>query len=191
MGLRSEQKERRKETIIWAAVDQFLSKGYSTTKIEDIAKAAGMSSGLLFHYFNSKENLYEELIKMGMDGKNVPFEMDFSSPLAFFQNYIIKLLSLVKEKPQAAKLFVLTAQAQRGDGAPERIRRLARNENTIEFSAELIRLGQMQGSIRKGDAVALSLAFWCSVQGIMEQLAVSETSPVPDPDWLLDILRGK
>ena len=69
MGIREEQREKRREEILAAGLDLFIRKGYVATKISDIAAQVGMSVGLLFHYFQSKENLYEELIKYGIQGR--------------------------------------------------------------------------------------------------------------------------
>lgn len=56
MSTRDEQKEKRRKEILTAGLDLFIRKGYSATKIKDIAEHVGMSVGLLFHYFESKEN---------------------------------------------------------------------------------------------------------------------------------------
>lgn len=55
---RKEQKEQRKNQIIAVALDLFVKRGYMATKISDIAKAANMSVGLLFHYFASQATSY-------------------------------------------------------------------------------------------------------------------------------------
>ena len=60
MGTRDEQREKRRQEILEMALDLFIRKGYAATKISDIAQNVGMSVGLLFHYFDSKEKLYEE-----------------------------------------------------------------------------------------------------------------------------------
>lgn len=68
MRTRKEQKEQRRQEIINAALELFVSKGYAATKITDIAKKTNMSTGLMFHYFESKEQLYEALVQMGLEG---------------------------------------------------------------------------------------------------------------------------
>lgn len=68
MGVREEQKEKRRKEILVAGLDIFMRKGYASTKISDIAEQVGMSVGLLFHYFESKAKLYEELITIGISG---------------------------------------------------------------------------------------------------------------------------
>lgn len=62
---RKEQKEERKQAILMTALKLFVERGYYDTKITDIAEAVPMSTGLLFHYFESKEELYTELVRMG------------------------------------------------------------------------------------------------------------------------------
>lgn len=45
--------------------------------------------------------------------------------------------------------------------------------------------------IRQGDPLALSNAFWCSVQGIMEHLASNPELPIPEVEWIIDIIKSK
>ena len=59
----------------------------------------------------------------------------------------------------------------------------------IGFSAEIIKQGQEQGVIRSGDARSLSSAFWCSVQGIMEQHLITPEIPLPETEWITAILK--
>ena len=88
------------------------------------------------------------------------------------------------------QMFVLMNQARRL-GIPEEIRKIALTSNQIEYSAMVIEQGQADGTIRPGDPMALSFAFWCSIQGIMEQHLVAPDIPLPEKEWLLDILRNK
>lgn len=55
-------KEARKEQILMAALELFGSKGYQTTSISEIAKKAELSKGLLYNYFESKEELLNEVV---------------------------------------------------------------------------------------------------------------------------------
>lgn len=51
------QPEKR-ERIIGACLDEFASKGYDKANTNEIVKLAGISKGLLFHYFGSKKRMY-------------------------------------------------------------------------------------------------------------------------------------
>jgi AcrR family transcriptional regulator len=52
------QRERRIERILTASQLLFSTRAYDEIAIEDLAAAAGMSKGLLYHYFASKRDLY-------------------------------------------------------------------------------------------------------------------------------------
>ena len=56
---REEQKEARKIQIIEATLDLFVERGYYGTKTSQISKRAGLSEGLLFHYFGNKVGVYQ------------------------------------------------------------------------------------------------------------------------------------
>lgn len=195
MPTRDQQKEHRRQLIIFRALELFAKKGYSDTKIGDIAKAADMSVGLMFHYFESKEQLYEELVRMGVEGTNYPAQMNFGNPLDYFSGFLSAMFDYAKQQPWVFYMFVLISQARRSDGIPRHIKELAMSVNQIEQSAQIIAAGQQYGYFRKGDPYALSFAFWSSVQGIMEEIAASAEmmsgeKELPDAEWIIDIIRG-
>ena len=58
-----EAKAERREAILDAAKATFAAKGYHATKISDVARAAGISYGSIYWYFDSKEALFEALME--------------------------------------------------------------------------------------------------------------------------------
>lgn len=188
---REEQKERRRQEIINTALDLFIRKGYGSAKTSDISKEAGMSEGLLFHYFPSKEKLLEELIEIGVRGTRMPLEMEFARPIEFFELFTAQLFEYMKQEPYTAKMFVLMSQVGRSEGVPRHIKEKVEAINTIEHTAKVIEAGQAAGQIRKGNAMSLANAFWCSIQGIAEHYAMSPQIPLPDPEWIVDIVKER
>lgn len=191
MQTRKEQKERRRQKIINAALELFVSKGYAATKVTDIAERVNMSAGLMFHYFESKEALYEELIRMGLKGTSYPVEQKCEHAIDYFVRFTEELFEYMKKQPIVAKIFVLMAEAQRSDATPEHIREIAMRVNTIEKFVPIIEWGQQEGSIREGDPLVISNAFWCSIQGIAEQYATNQEIELPNAEWIVDIVRKK
>lgn len=187
---RKEQKEMRQKQIMFKALELFVTKGYAETKISDIAEALGISVGLLFHYYESKEKLYMELVQMGVEGTKNSEKTTFDDPVAYFEKILDGLLTAAHETPWVCQMFALMAQAQR-PGIPEEIRQLAMTVDQIRFSSVLIEQGQKLGSIREGDPMALSNAFWCCVQGLMEYHAAVPDMPLPETEWIVDIIRKK
>lgn len=194
MTIRDEQKEQRRVLIFNKAIELFAKKGYAETKIGDIAKAANMSVGLMFHYFESKEKLFEEIVRYGANATNTPREMNFENPLDYFEGFLKVMFQYAKEQPRTMYLFVIMGRIQRGEGIPQHIKEIAESVDQIEQSAEVIAAGQQYGYFRKGDPYLLAFTFWSSIQGIMERLAaapeMAENARFPETDWIIDILRG-
>lgn len=55
-------REERRIAILKAAGRVFYYKGYEGTKMEDIAKEAGIGKGTVYEYFVSKQQLFEEMV---------------------------------------------------------------------------------------------------------------------------------
>jgi TetR/AcrR family transcriptional regulator, cholesterol catabolism regulator len=60
---RREQAEWRREQLLDAALKVFAEKGTDGASVKDIAAAAGVTQGLLYHYFESKDALLETLLR--------------------------------------------------------------------------------------------------------------------------------
>ena len=103
---RIEQKENRKKEIINKSLDLFITKGYTATTIGDIAKANNMSMGLLFHYFESKEKLYETLIDIGISGQQFVMNYEVSNVIPFFEIISKTIINLHPKDSCSVKIFV-------------------------------------------------------------------------------------
>ena len=53
----------RPREILDAALTVFVEKGFAATKLDDVAVAAGISKGLLYRYFDTKAELFKEVIR--------------------------------------------------------------------------------------------------------------------------------
>ena len=186
---RKEQKEERRKAILMTALTLFIRRGYHETKISDIAEAVPMSTGLLFHYFGSKEELLLELVKMGAASTGAIGKMGEIPPQIFFTEFLKRLFEYSEKEPWVFNMFVLMGQARRG-GMPEEARKIAQDTGSIEGTAAIIQKGQQAGIFRQGDPKLLSVCFWATVQGIMEEMALNEDMKAPDPEWIVSILKA-
>ncbi len=59
--------DERKEKILEIGIEEFSSKGYENANINVIAKNAGISIGLMYKYFSTKEDLFVTCLQRGMD----------------------------------------------------------------------------------------------------------------------------
>ncbi len=60
---RRRRKDARPAELLEAALELFVEKGFSATRSEEVAKAAGVSKGTLYLYFPSKEELLKAVIQ--------------------------------------------------------------------------------------------------------------------------------
>lgn len=80
--------EQTRQQIIMSALKLFSEKGYASTSVSAIAKAAGISKGLIYHYFSSKEEVLKGIFNMmleegdrimeGWDGKTAAEKLRYS-----------------------------------------------------------------------------------------------------------------
>lgn len=56
-------KDERRQVLLSAALDEFFEKGFAATRMDDVAKRAGLSKGTLYLYFNSKDALFQGLVE--------------------------------------------------------------------------------------------------------------------------------
>ena len=62
-GARATRSAERRETILAAALEEFAAHGFEATRLDDVAKRAGVAKGTIYLYFADKETLFQELIR--------------------------------------------------------------------------------------------------------------------------------
>lgn len=97
-----------KEKIRVAAIEVFIEKGFHSASIEDVAKKAGISKGLLYNYFKGKTDLLAELVQSRMGEIAQVMEAAARLPSPKERLYYIAEHSLlnVKERPQAYRFYL-------------------------------------------------------------------------------------
>jgi AcrR family transcriptional regulator len=60
---RAERAAERRQAIIDAALDEFIARGFTATRLDDVAKRAGVAKGTIYLHFKDKESMFEELIR--------------------------------------------------------------------------------------------------------------------------------
>lgn len=84
--------ERRKDArpgeLLQAALELFVEKGFAATRVEEVAKLAGVSKGTVFLYFASKEELFKAVVRENISGRFA----EWNAELASFQGSSADLL---------------------------------------------------------------------------------------------------
>lgn len=60
---RAARAAERREAIIAAGLEEFIARGFAATRLDDVAKRAGVAKGTIYLHFQDKEELFQELIR--------------------------------------------------------------------------------------------------------------------------------
>jgi AcrR family transcriptional regulator len=53
----------KRQSILDAALDEFAARGFADTRLDDVARRAGVAKGTIYLYFRDKENLFQDLVR--------------------------------------------------------------------------------------------------------------------------------
>ncbi len=101
--------EEKRQKILTACLDEFAEHGYVNASTNRIVRAAGISKGLLFHYFESKKKLF--LYVLDLTIKTLVQKMNkYSAPLTgdFFDSmwqYALLKTRVAVEEPQMYRIM--------------------------------------------------------------------------------------
>src|SRR6185369_7210474 len=57
------RKDARPQELLAAALELFVDRGFAATRLEDVARAAGVSKGTLYLYFENKQELFKAVVR--------------------------------------------------------------------------------------------------------------------------------
>lgn len=190
MTKKEEQYLMRKWQILDIALNHFIQYGFYGTSTRKIAEEAGISSGLMFHYFPNKLALYEALVEIGCEKLTIE-SGEGESPLVFFERQVEWFLSVATKNDFAAKMFVFMGLvAINAKDVSERATRMMQEHDVEAMSVPYIIKGQEMGIFRPGDPLTLSVLFYSSIQGFAEVLANRDNLEIPKKEWFLAILKN-
>lgn len=184
-------RDERREQILRAALRVFARKGLAAAKITDIGAAAGLSHGLVYHYFPSKEALYVELVERAMLGSLRLAEQALhgrGEPGDRLRWLCEEFLAGMRDQPDFALLIV---QTYTSDAVPPEARAAEEREGEqiMRNVVELIRRGQEAGQVVAGDASELAIAFLAAIQGLtITQATEPGRRPLPRAGTILRLL---
>jgi len=73
---RAERAADRRQAIIEAAFETFIEQGFAATRLDDVAKRAGVAKGTIYLHFKDKQALFEELVRSAI----VPLAARLAAP---------------------------------------------------------------------------------------------------------------
>ena len=189
-------KQIRKEqrtNILNAAREVFAQKGSSAT-MSDIAEKAGVSQGLAYRYFSSKEEIFYILLRETMESakeydqiiKEVP-----GTSSERLERIVTRLLELRKEKPG---YYQLLYQMLSDLKTPKEIREAVSRRGVV-FRKEMRKMlieGQKAGTIANDDPDQLLEAIMGVIDGLWRRITYDPQSAknFPEPKIILRMLKA-
>ena len=85
---RAERAAERRAAIIEAALDEFIARGFAATRLDDVAKRAGVAKGTIYLHFKDKESMFEELIRTAHRAADQPAAWRRRRPAASVRDVI-------------------------------------------------------------------------------------------------------
>ncbi len=187
-------REEQRERILEAAQKIFARKGFTDTKMTDIAAAAKISYGLAYHYFANKEEIFTRLVESALKSSTELLQYARRQPGTPWDRLhwlVTQILQGAQREPEA---FMVILQAFTNDTVPQEAREIARQQSVVSQASlkQLVQEGQAAGQVVAGDPDQLVTVFsWCITglaldMSFLDQPALS----LPNADNILRILKA-
>src|SRR5262245_51624614 len=160
----------RREQIVAAAMRCFAERGFEGTTTRMLARAAGVSEGLIFRHFPTKRSLYRAIIARRI-AESPPGMMpaeaaDRRDDRAVLSSIASTLVARVGKDPSFMRLMFFSAL----EGAPlSRMFYQARVRRVRSFLAAYLERRMKEGALRMADPVAVAGAFMGMVANYVQQ----------------------
>lgn len=186
-------KDERREQILSAALKAFATKGFAATKISDIVARAGMSHGLVYHYFKSKEEIFYALLKTAMEESSRSLLMVEGLPIPPIEKVrqtAKYILGGIESFADSAYYFLIVTHAMVMENAGEEHQRLLASSDVATQAMERILMaGQQAGEIAQGDPLDMAMAFFAAIQGLALFKVSMTDFHMPDPELLVNMVK--
>ncbi|MFJ7726162.1 TetR/AcrR family transcriptional regulator [Neobacillus sp. NPDC097160] len=184
-------RDERREQIKQAALKIFARRGYTGTKTSMIAKEASISEGLIYRYFNSKEELFITLVQELMEEARRELEYVAYLPGTPIEQIRTLTKNMLDENNMYA--FMLMERARKADDVPEKVTRIFEEVSTnvlIEPIIPIFVKGQESGEFSPGDPRRMLSWYFTIINSLLTQEEIDEEYGLPDVDVLMRILTN-
>lgn len=183
-------KDERREEIKQAALKVFAKRGMTGTKMSMIAAEAGVSVGLAYRYFKSKEELLHILVQELLEHANEELDAVQYLPGAPLDQIQALTQSMLDEESRYAFMFI--HQVRKAEVLSEKIAYLLEQYSTSDFYDKLIPIfvkGQEAGQFRSGDAKQLLSWYFFVIDSLLAQEDGDEVFGMPSIDFLIQLIK--
>jgi AcrR family transcriptional regulator len=166
--------DERHNEILECAQALFYSQGYEQTSIQDIIDAVGIAKGTFYHYFNSKSNLLDELIRQMLQQSQQLVEPLLADDELTAVEKVRRFFSIISDWKTEKKSFLLRILAAYYDDNNVILRhrmKIETNRMMAPILSEIIRQGVDDGSFETMYAAEMGEIVLTLAQSLSEPLA--------------------
>ncbi len=181
-------KEKRREQILGSALEVFADKGYHASGVADILDRAGISRGTFYLYFDSKRQVFDELLDdLLLHVQDVLKPIDLTDQHRTVHQQLrdncVAILRYLFDRPALARVFLA---AQGVDAEVDR-RLQAFYDAVISLLADTMAFGQQVGIVRDLDPQTVAFCIVGSVKELIYQHVLRGGKEV-DVERLADVV---
>lgn len=149
------RKDARPVEIVDAAADIFIERGYAATRLDDVAKRAGVAKGTLYLYFATKEDLFKAVVEQLLTPNLLAIEEANRAESRSFSQAMPALLQLIAERlAQGRTGSILRMVLADGRTFPD-LARIWHDQvivRVLDAVAGMVEASQARGEVAPGDA---------------------------------------
>lgn len=169
MSPRPDVSEERRSQIIESAIKVFAREGFANTRMEDVAAESGLSKGLLYFYFKSKEEIISAIADLlfGSELRKMQSQVDEAQSAReglerFTEAFIADLRGMLKITPLFYEFYALAFR-----NATVRQLLGAYLRQFVAIIEPLVQRGIEGGEFAPGDAHQITLTIGAALEGTL------------------------
>ncbi|MDP4093085.1 MAG: TetR/AcrR family transcriptional regulator [Bacillota bacterium] len=159
-----EIKKEMRDKILKKSILYFAKNGFSGTKISDLSRYIGIGQGTIYAYFDSKEELFQEIYRIINREEDIT-RLKLLSKLPITAKYKIhrltkEVLRQLKKDDNFAAMIALNTQMLFEQAENNAADVSTYQSELYKYTAMIIEQGQKEGSVVSGNSLKLSDYYW-------------------------------
>lgn len=190
-----EIREEMKNTILRKSLLYFARNGFAGTKISDLSKNIGIGQGTIYVYFESKEELFQEILKVA-DSNEMLKKMKLLVGMPISAKKKLRMLSetvlnRLKEEETFAAMIALNTQMLLEKNEAYSSEETTYQTELYNYTSKIIEQGQKEKSMVDGSSLKLADYYWGLVYLYsLKRLFTSEYEMISVDDLERTVLKG-
>jgi AcrR family transcriptional regulator len=168
--------EVRRKQVIETAIQAIASRGFAQTTLSDIAKMAGVSTGVITYHFKNKDELLEQCVRTLFEAPNTFVTGRVDMQRSYTEKLRVYIESNVEFMLKNRNHSIAMVQSFGALNAEEEKYRISSRQHTRirNYLIRIVEGGKKHGEFRDVPSATIAQLVLGALEGIMVQWALSE-----------------